>query len=45
MFEETVGSQHTIELKIRENNEAKHALKRRTDVLEENIIRTARTSR
>jgi len=45
MFEETVGSQQILELKIRENNEAEHALKRRFDALEENIIRTARTSR
>jgi len=45
MFEETVGSQHIIELKIRENNEAEHALKRQIDASEEPIIRRVRTSR
>jgi hypothetical protein len=46
MFEETVGSQLIIELKIREKKkEAEHAFKRRIDTLEENIIRRARTSR
>jgi len=45
MFEETMGSQLIIELKIRENNEAEHALKRRIDALAENIIRRARKSR
>jgi len=45
MFEGSVGSQLIIELKIREKNEAAHALKRRTYALEENIIRRARSSR